>query len=196
MPAGPGDVTSPGGLATMYHHWSGGLGGPGDITPDVFGGTGERYPHGEYGSLYQPASHSAASNLYLGPSSQDTQSTTLVGEPYYWNNKSQTEPFEHDVLKKSSTDTIEFIDQGDDSNTTSVDEIKIHPAVLMIALLLVFIIFDFWSTTVQKFVSSRFPGTTTWKMQAVYAIGVSIIGFIIIYMMGIPLSLIETNPIN
>lgn len=85
---------SPGGLSTLKHHWTEGLGGPGDITPDVFVGTGERYPQGVYGNLYVPQSHSAVNQVYKGPHTELTEKATLHGRPYYWDQSTPSGPVE------------------------------------------------------------------------------------------------------
>ena len=84
MPAGPYDIVSPGGLAAIQHHWSGGMFGPQERTYDVYAGTGERYIYGEYGNLYRPNSHTDLYKYYRGPASNPTEHTTLLGDPYYW----------------------------------------------------------------------------------------------------------------
>lgn len=86
---------SPGGLSTLKHHWTEGLGGPGDITPDVFVGTGERYPQGVYGNLYVPQSHSAVNQVYKGPHTELTENATLHGRPYYWDQSSPSVPVQN-----------------------------------------------------------------------------------------------------
>src|SRR5688572_15813895 len=80
-PAGPEDVSSPGGLATIQHHWTHGLGGVGDRTRDVFAGMGDRYSQGVYGHLYHPNSHSSVNDYYYGPQTLQTQNSMLNGQP-------------------------------------------------------------------------------------------------------------------
>lgn len=97
-PAGPEDMSSPGGLATIQHHWTHGLGGVGDRAPDVFAGTGERYVSGVYGHMYHPGSHGSVHERYYGPHTVATENQTLQGKPYYWQNKqSNVENFTPDV---------------------------------------------------------------------------------------------------
>jgi hypothetical protein len=86
-PAGPYDIASPGGLATIQHHWTGGMFGIGDRTYDVYAGTGDRYPYGEYGNLYRPDSHADVHKYYVGPYTSRTEYHTIDGEPYFWQEK-------------------------------------------------------------------------------------------------------------
>ena len=86
MPAGRNDTSSPGGMSSQSTHWTHGLFGKPDTHVDVYASTGERYPYGAYGSLYVPNSHAAIYSLYQGPSTAQTEYTTLNGEPYYWEN--------------------------------------------------------------------------------------------------------------
>jgi hypothetical protein len=87
-PAGPYDVASPGGLASMQHHWTHGLFGRPEQYSDAYFGTGDRYPAAEYGNLYVPNRHASIYELQYGPNSQATEYHTFSGEPYYWD-KSQ-----------------------------------------------------------------------------------------------------------
>jgi hypothetical protein len=92
LPAGPDDVSSPGGLSDIQHHWTGGMFGMQERTYDVYAGTGDRYPAGEYGNLYRPNSHGDVHSYYRGPDTGKTENQTMVGDPYFWNNKSETTP--------------------------------------------------------------------------------------------------------
>lgn len=92
-PAGRNDVASPGGLASMQHHWTHGLFGKPEYVFDVYAGTGDRYIAGEYGNLYTPNEHASIFNYYRGPQSARTDQTDLNGAPYYWQQQSD----EHDI---------------------------------------------------------------------------------------------------
>lgn len=110
-PAGPYDVPSPGGLASMQHHWSHGLFGPPERVVDVYAGTGDRYVHGEYGNMYVPNSHANVYNNYRGPHSDRTENSTIRDDPYYWNEKksSQTKGIEN--FENSTMELIEDVSQ-------------------------------------------------------------------------------------
>jgi hypothetical protein len=86
LPAGPYDVSSPGGMSTIQHHWTRGMFGIPERTYDVYAGTGDRYISGVYGNLYQPNAHSYVNDFYYGPDTQKTEYSTLEGDPYFWNN--------------------------------------------------------------------------------------------------------------
>lgn len=92
LPAGPDDVSSPGGLSDIQHHWTGGMFGMQERTYDVYAGTGDRYPAAEYGNLYRPNTHGDVHSYYRGPTTSMTENRTMVGDPYFWNNKSETTP--------------------------------------------------------------------------------------------------------
>lgn len=94
-PAGSHDVASPGGLASIQHHWSHGLFGPPERVVDAYAGTGDRYIYGEYGNMYTPNSHASLYDTYRGPTSDRTEYTNLVGEPYLWNNMMATSGLPH-----------------------------------------------------------------------------------------------------
>lgn len=89
LPAGPRDVTSPGGLSVLQHHWTQGMFGKPERVYDAYAGTGERYLVGDsYGNMYVPDSHASINQFYRGPGSDPTEFHTFGGDPYYWNNMS------------------------------------------------------------------------------------------------------------
>lgn len=88
-PAGPHDVSSPGGLSDIQHHWTRGMFGIPETTTDVYAGTGDRYIAAEYGNLYQPASHGYVNEFYHGPKSRQTEYVNLEGQPYFWMNTAE-----------------------------------------------------------------------------------------------------------
>lgn len=126
-PAGPYDVPSPGGLASIQHHWSHGLFGPPERVVDVYAGTGDRYVHGEYGNLYVPNSHANVYNNYRGPHSDRTENSTIRDDPYYWNEKksSQTKGIEN--FENSTVELIEDVSQQPAQQTKSAAP-KISPS--------------------------------------------------------------------
>ena len=124
MPAGPNDVVSAGGLASIQHHWTQGMGGLGDRTTDVFAGTGERYTAGPYGNLYHPESHGSVHERHYGPHTVDTQQKTLAGQPYHWESKSSKLPIGNDnssIENYTDLDSLELVDE-----TPLIDENKSH----------------------------------------------------------------------
>lgn len=108
-PAGPYDVPSPGGLASMQHHWSHGLFGPPERVVDVYAGTGDRYIHGEYGNMYVPNSHANVYNNYRGPHSDRTENSTIRDDPYYWNEK-KSSPTKAKGVENFESSTVELIE--------------------------------------------------------------------------------------
>ena len=207
LPAGPGDVSSPGGLGTLYHHWTKGLGGPGDVTPDVFAGTGERYPHGEYGNLYTPASHSTVNDYYHGPDWGRTQNTTLAGQPYYWmttengvrENFTQipSGPQSTKIEPDASFELIEQdpIDSADLVPLIPVNKpITVQPILMMFAFLLMFIVFDFWAQTTHRFLDKIHKGADVpWTRYFLYSICATLVALLVMYLLGIPLGKLESS---
>jgi len=118
-PAGPYDVPSPGGLASMQHHWSHGLFGPPERVVDVYAGTGDRYIHGEYGNMYVPNSHANVYNNYRGPHSDRTEHSTVRNDPYYWNEK------------KSSQTKVKSVENFEGSNVELIEDVSQQPKVVV-----------------------------------------------------------------
>lgn len=82
-------VASPGGVSTVHHHWTKGFYGRGNTSSDIYGGQGQRYISGNYGSLYQ-SGQSAAQDMGMYPEGKDYR-YWLNGQPQQY---SQTEGIE------------------------------------------------------------------------------------------------------
>lgn len=199
-PAGPNDIVSPGGLATIQHHWSQGMGGIGDRTPDVFAGTGERYPSGIYGNLYHPDSHGSVHERHYGPHTINTEDKTLSNQPYHWQTKT---PSTVENFTEIKTEPIELLDDPTDTTSkpqssavsSSSNSRTISAYFLLLIFLIAFITFDFWSEAVHRFIHQKLNKgmKASWKQYTLYAIVATMIFLITIYFVGIPLRDIETS---
>jgi len=72
-------VASPGGVSSVHHHWTKGFYGRGNTSSDIYGGQGQRYIAGNYGSLYQ-SGQSAAQDMGMYPEGKDYK-YWLNGQP-------------------------------------------------------------------------------------------------------------------
>ena len=200
-PAGPNDIASPGGLASIHHHWTQGMGGLGDRTSDVFAGTGERYPAGVYGSLYEPNSHSSIHQRHYGPHTVDTQETTLSGQPYHWQSKStnsKRDPIVENYTDISNFDLVDEQIRQDVAVTTGGAETGVDTisAYFMLVLFLVaYITFEFWSESVHLFIQQYINKgvKTTWKQYLALAVVATVTFLLFLTAMDIPLSKIESS---
>lgn len=205
-PPGQYDVATPGGLSSMQHHWTRGFGGVGDRVSDVFAGTGDRYISGEYGSMYQPNSHSAAHDMYAGPTTAATQRTTLDGNPYYWDAKQKkSSTREHFTNVNPNVELIKpdfsipkAVKKLPPVAETVVDDTDDAPGktskyLLIFVLLLAFITFDFWAETVHRFIRQRLHGgkDATWQRYVLYSVCASTALACFMYAIGIPIGDLE-----
>jgi len=204
-PAGPEDVSSPGGLATIQHHWTHGMGGKGDLTPDVFAGTGDRYISGEYGHMYHPESHASVHDRYSGPYTDLTKNSKLNGQPYYWESKkNNVEGFTTNI--SGDFDLIEGVEENKSSPTqfTNVENMDDNKKVnknknlnrstayiLLFIFLIAFIAFGMWTETAHKFLKYFHGGKVSWKTYLIYSIVATLILFAIMYLVDIPLEMVE-----
>ena len=221
-PAGPEDVVSPGGLATIQHHWTQGMGGPGDRTSDVFAGTGERYVSGEYGHMYHPNSHGSVHDYHYGPHTVATKDQMLSGRPYHWQTKkSNVENFTTNVSgdfdligtadeselppkaklgsspvsKRSNSQTpTSFTDVETDTSGQSAKK-KVSAYILLFIFLMAFITFDLWAETVHRFFKQKIHKgqKITWQRYVLYALGATILLLGFMYMIGVPIRDIEDS---
>lgn len=184
---------SPGGLSTLQHHWTEGLGGPGDITPDVFAGTGDRYNSGVYGDLYIPKSHSAVNEVYKGPHTNLTKDKTLSGKSYYWNppKKGQKEGFKHmkdvtgdfELIKNSPMmpNPKEYLKKHHEVEnfTTDVSEWGDDSAFYFSLFVMAFgfVIVGFWHDSIRKFIEQYLNNSQfiTWQKHGLYSIGLTVV---------------------
>ena len=55
-------VSSPGGVSSIYHHYTKGFNGPGNNSGDIYAGQGDPYISGVYGNMYQPGNSADVKN--------------------------------------------------------------------------------------------------------------------------------------
>jgi len=210
LPAGPNDVVSPGGLASIQHHWTQGMGGLGDRTSDVFAGTGERYPAGVYGNLYHPNSHASVHERHYGPHTIDTQDITLSGKPYHWESKLSNAK---NTVVENYTDLDEFeLVENDppiatDKPTPSVSvpitpidiqapkQNTISAYLLLFLFLIAYITFDFWSESIHLFVHQHINKgvKSTWKQYFLLSTVTTVVFLLLLVVNDIPLREIESS---
>jgi hypothetical protein len=187
---------SPGGLSTLQHHWTEGLGGPGDITPDVFVGTGDRYKSGVYGNLYIPESHAAVHEVYKGPHTNLTENKTLSGKSYYWKppKKGQKEGFKPMKHIKDTNRDFELIKDSPmmpnpkeylknhnlrEDFTTDVSKWGDSSAFYFSLFVMVFglVIAGFWHDSLRKFIEQYLNNSQfiTWQKYGLYSVGLTIL---------------------
>lgn len=95
----------------------------------------------------------------------------------------------------SMEDEIEIIgkDVASIKSTLKTDSAT-PPWVIFLFLILLFIAFDFWAEAGHRFISQRFHdgGVPTWERSVLYAVGVTAIFVLIIWMVGVPITTFES----
>ncbi len=200
-------VTSPGGVSTTHHHWTGGFYGQGNESGDIYAGQGERYNHGIHGNLYvtgheaghqmgyysKPPDHTYWKNQYP-PQKTYTQSLN----PQYDTNLNMS-----GVPKKNEIENyegIELIDSGDgnyspdiDVDNSSGNSSRISPWLLFLFFLIAFVAFDFWAATGHLFVKQTFHkgDEPSWTRSLIYSVIITAIFALVIYFAGVPVTTFE-----
>lgn len=166
----PHQFPTEGGVSSIYNHWSHGLFGKPEQITDAYAGTGDRYISGEYGNMYKPDSHGNTYDNYRGPHSDKTETTTISGTPYFWNQK------------KSSTDNIESFSNIEILEPLTSNEIKtiktmesgglnISSLKIIVVVILIVVGLNLWSETIHYYIqqSLNSSGKLTWVRLAIYA---------------------------
>lgn len=193
---------SPGGLSTLKHHWTEGMGGPGDIFPSVFAGTGDRYVASEYGNLYTPNAHASVHDYYRGPHSNLTENTTLSGKPYYWLGKAPGIPGRENFTDMGDFELIEGSPMDPTvkkrarkskqpetftnvENLTEEFRSTFYFSLLM--LFFAFIVASFWSDAIRKFVEQYLNSyqAISWQKYSLYAAGLTVIFLCTVYVLKV-----------
>lgn len=162
-------IGSPGGASTTHHHWTGGFYGTGASMTDKFGYQGERYPHGEYGNIYDEG-HSGASNMGVYPPVPEPTQTTKID------------------------DKFELINEPmPDSTIATQKSTKLKPLIILLLFAILYVTFDLWSVAIQKFIFQyvHVNKRVGWDDMTKYAILLSAVFLSIAWYMDIPVTIFE-----
>lgn len=187
---------SPGGLSTIKHHWTEGMGNAGDLVPDVLAGTGNRYPQSIYGNLYAPNAHASVHDHYKGPHTEMTQNQTLSKKPYYWMGKQPTKNRENftdmgdfELIEGSPMDPMVKKSKGRKQPETFTnvenltEEFRSTFYFSLVMLFFAFIVASFWSDAIRKFVEQYLNSyqAISWQKYSLYAAGLTVIFLCTVY---------------
>lgn len=154
-------VSSPGGVSSTHHRPEKGFYGENSGEYDFYAGQGFRYPHGEYGNLYNVGENAPHAMGYFLP----------PPDPKFYNNKS---------LKKR--EDFELIDQPQkESNVDELFEVhqkkgkinlQINPFALFLMFVVAYVALDFWAASGHLFIKEKIHkgNDITWRGTLFYAV--------------------------
>lgn len=197
-------VATPGGVSGVHHHWTKGFYGIGNTSGDIYAGQGYRYPKdaGPYANLYQVGYGGAdMSKQYLPPpdtkwwNNQDLQQNSYPStEIPAFSLPSSKENFS--VMTDSDESGVEFLDEvpSKGGNENIKIQANVQPWLLFILFVFAFVTFDFWAETGRLFINEhiRAGAAITWKSTLAWAVGITVIFTLFLYLVGVPLTTFET----
>lgn len=174
-------VSSPGGTASTFHHYTKGMYSDASSTWDLYGPEGQRYEYGIYGNLYQKGD-------------QDFTNYPPPPDATYSANESTPNVENYKPMKETN---IEFINVPDGDKIIPVSQIsQEHPArirlvkpwLALMVFVLAYIALDFWISggkhlLFQKFHNSHVPD---WHWLILYAVIATLITFVIAFVFEVP----------
>jgi hypothetical protein len=178
-------MSSPGGLASTYHHPTKGFYGDGSGSRwDFYAGEGLNYPYAEFGNLYQQGQSAAQHMGYYVPP-PDTM---------YTQNESTSPPeFKGENAKKHRekfTTSKDIIPQTivDDVIKDTIPSLSINYYALFFLVILAFIALYFWSLAGKKIIQDYiFKNKGGWRQWLATAIVFTILLAISIYNINGPI---------
>lgn len=200
-------VESPGGVSSIQHHYTKGFYGNGNISTDKFAGQGETYDSGVYGSLYETG-QTASQEMGLYPQSQDQTywanqapntfdySQSIADAPYPGvaeGDASQSKIENYSSVEGGTPTEISLDDKSRDKTFTFSVKKTLSPTLLFFLFLFAFIAFSFWAEAGNLFINQSFHSKIplTWQRMLVYAILITILFGLSVWMAGVPISTFE-----
>lgn len=196
-------VSSPGGVSGIQHHWTKGFYGSGNTSSDIYAGQGYRYGKEQvYGDMYGSGFGGIdQTNNYFPP----PDIAWWNNQPLQQNSYSSTEiptfqppqTKESFVMTDSLDDGIEYLDDSNDKIKTRAElsvKSSYSPWLLFLLFVFAFIAFDFWAETGRLFINDhlRAGKKITWKSTLSYAVLITIIFALLLWLVGVPLTVFET----
>jgi len=209
-------IGTPGGVSSVHHHWTKGFNGRGNTSSDIYAGQGPRYISGIYGNLYNTGQEAGQHMGYYGAApdykfwenqtpQQDEYSSSVssmwdpdmktYGEPGSY----MSIPDDSDYKKKDlvegyqsavpTGDDFDLVEQSDvyPQENDSVISANISPWILFIVLLILFLVFFFWSQSGFLFVKQYIHKgrTPSWQRMLIYSVVLTVLFGIVFYLSGI-----------
>lgn len=208
-------VASPGGVSTIYNHYTHGMYGNGDLTKDVYGWQGMRNITGPYNNMYSmgldASSNTGTKGNLMYPPSIDTNFRPPYmsqAESLNVNNNNQNidlAEIGQTIISQGTQDNFkegfEMIDEKDSiqeekehvKEIVSSIRVKINPIVLFVLLVVGSIVFGLWYDSINLFIKERFHGGTdlTLKQITLWALIFSALFVLLMHLFGVTLINIE-----
>lgn len=183
-------VSSPGGVADIYHHWTKGMYSHAVDGTDIYGHTAQnQYPYGAYGSLYRP-----------GHDPSVAYNANLPYDPQYWKNQAPPPPSsDFELIEPADLEVpvekfnLEGKEQkGSNSNSVQV-QVNINPWILFIVLIFAYLALDFWAEAGHKFLAQylHYSESISWKMMAAYALLMTGVLALVAWLLSVPINTVE-----
>jgi len=168
-------IGSPGGVSSTHHHYTGGFYGKGGSSSDNYAGQGYRYPHAEYGNVYETG-HSSSQQQGYYTKSPDKQ---------YWQNNTQHSAWSDDTPSQESFELIEPADT-DEPGETQTDDQAVKWVIVFFLALLAFMVFDFTSKSCTSLIRKEMFGgkEMEWHQSAVFAVIIAVIFALFSWLLG------------
>ena len=173
-------VSSPGGVSSTHHHWTKGFYGSGGVTPDIYGGQGDRYKYGALGNIYTPGYDAA------------TEMGNYQRPPDFMPSVNETRPINDIDPQRDNFEVIPATSPPSSSplsETTPIPEnftaalapltpsetsfkINIHPVTLFIILIIAYITLQYWGKAMETLLEQKVFGGRNLSMKNLFIVAI------------------------
>lgn len=196
-------ISSPGGTASTFHHWTKGFYGKGGSSTDKFGNSDPYYVEGIYGDLYNKSDSEA--KLF---------NKTKTIDKKYWNNRTDLDVSSVELDRKFNDNgyTTEYFNgetkvRDIDSNVEEVIKemcpckakpgyvsVTLNPWVIFIIFLVAYMAIDMWASAGKGLIKDHLHGGKEFKTMDMifYAVIITVVLIVLARLTSTPVSSFET----
>jgi len=176
-------VASPGGVSSVHHHYTKGFYGNGGSQTDLFANQGQRNVSGTRDNLYQ-----------MGRSAGDQQHIFYPPESDVSYTAGQSTPPVRDAFEfVQSADTAEHFTPTEGLHPSKI-EVKFRPYVFFILIVIAYVAFGFWYSSIEKYLIGTFNNgkELNWKQYAIFGLVATVIMVFASFLTGTSLIEVES----